>query len=666
MEKAIITKSGSGWLLTFENGKSIQINWTNIPEDWSKAKILVKIADKSDQPVELVNGEKILTQQLQASQPTSQQTNRKILITNLSRDKKNDVQPNKNPQKQNNNINLQNNRSANSPYNFIPLNDKVVYPKEQKVFFDTYDPSRNTGFIDFEIENKTPIFIRGKKESFLLINGKPIIPGSSLRGLIRNMVGILSYSKVEFINDSRFFFRSFADSALRLRSEYNKEITKHTNVGILFQKKDRNYVLVPSVLIDTIPDISVVDDCIYDPRTNIWKLYSGSMPGGQTAKKHNYEIEGRKIDDPDATVINWDDDIIKEYKEDLNRKGFDVLEKLKTNPKYKTNGIPMFYQIDDDENICSFGNTKNYRLPYHETIRDHLHECHNQIKLIKSKNNEKIEKLDFVNLIFGKTNENYEVERSISTRVYFEDSICDNPKYYDPCLLKILASPKPTSFQLYLEQPNGVNTSKNELKHWNDSDAAIRGYKQYWHKNDAVGYKENQGVHPSDSHSDTIKPLSPNNSFKGKIRFENLTNEELGALVFALDLPLGCCHKIGLGKPLGLGTILIKPTLVIENRKDRYSRLLTNDGKWELPLNADSPDFMKSFSDFIRDEIGHENNDLWEIDRLKQLKSMLQYDEVMNKDENWLDETKYMNLPEFKRRDVLDTPVNILAKFKKP
>jgi CRISPR/Cas system CSM-associated protein Csm3 (group 7 of RAMP superfamily) len=666
MEKAIITKSGSGWLLTLENGKSIQINWTNIPEDWSKAKILVKIDDKSDQPIELVNGEKILVQQSQVTIPIFEQRKRKILSTNHVKDKAIDIQPNKNSQKQNNNLNLLNNISAKSPYNFVPLNDIVVYPKEQKVFFNTYDPKRNTGYIGLKIENKTPLFIRGKKEDFLLINGKPIIPGSSLRGLIRNMVGILSYSKVEFINDSRFFFRSFADSALRLRSEYNKEITKHTNVGILFQKKDRNYVLVPSVLIDTISDISVVNDCIYDPHTNTWKLYSGSMPGGQTAKSHNYEIEGRKIDDTDAIVINWDDDIIKEYKEDLNRKGFDVLEALKTNPKYKTNGIPMFYQIDSDENICSFGNTKNYRLPYHETVRDHLHECHNIIKLIKGKNNEKIEKLDFVNLIFGKTNENYEVERTTATRVYFEDSVCLNPIYSDNCLLKILASPKPTSFQLYLEQPNGVNTEKNNLKHWNDPEAKIRGFKQYWHKTDNFGYKEIEGVQKTPSHPDPIKPLCSNNMFQGKIRFENLTNEELGALVFALDLPSDCCHKIGMGKPLGLGTIQIKPTVVIEDRTERYDNLLIADGKWFLPLKSGSIDFKKSFSDYILQEVDIKKNDLWETERLSQLKSMLEYDEAINKKENWLEETRYMNLGEFKRREVLDTPKSILAKFKKP
>ncbi|MBK7477403.1 MAG: hypothetical protein IPI11_15905 [Haliscomenobacter sp.] len=47
--------------------------------------------------------------------------------------------------------------------------------------------------------------------------------------------------------------------------------------------------------------------------------------------------------------------------------------------------------------------------------------------------------------------------------------------------LKILGTPKPTTFQHYLVQPNGISTPAKKLKHWGD-DAIIRGYKQYWHR----------------------------------------------------------------------------------------------------------------------------------------------------------------------------------------
>ena len=589
---------------------------------------------------------------------------KKILTSQKGKNFGNSEQHLENSSNSNNSVNQGAVNYARSPYNFVPLNDQVFYSKSQTVNFSKYDASKLTGYIDLLIENKTPLFIRGKNENFLLINGKPIIPGSSLRGLIRNMVGIVTFSKMEFFNDSRFFFRSFADAALRLRSEYNKEITKNTNVGILFQKQNRDYVLVPSTLIGTILDTTIEKDCIYDPTTNTWKLYSGRMPFGKTAKKYNYEIEGRRIDDPAAIPISWNDEMMKEYREDLNRKGLNVLQDLKSKPKYKLNGIPVFYQTDDSDEISSFGNTKNYRMPYHMTVSDHLSPKHIGIKKISSINEAPIESLDFVNMIFGKTDDKNDSERTLATRVYFEDAICNNETYEEKCLPKILGSPRPTSFQLYLEQPNGVKTAKSNLLHWNDSTAIIRGFKQYWHKFDPFGYKEDPGVKKSLSHPDHIKPLKPGNTFIGKIRFENLTNAELGALLFALELPDNCCHKIGMCKPYGLGTIRITPTLTIENRLDRYSSLIDASGKWHLPNVPIPIDYKRSFSQIIIKGLKEEVNDLWETARLKHLKSMLEFDENLVKRSQWLGDTNYMTLQEFKKRDVLDTPVNILNKFK--
>ena len=679
MEKAIITKSGKGWLLKFETGKTMPINWSNIPKEWDNSDIeVVRIAG---QPESLKNGTVILKKP--STPPIARNDNQGYNDRGFHQNNQN--QPRNNPPRDNND--MANIDSAKSPYNFVPLNDEVVYPNEQRVFFDKYNSERNTGHINLEIANKTPLFIRGKNEFFLLINGKPIIPGSTLRGLIRNMVGVLSYSKIEFINDSRFFYRSFADAALRLRAEYNRKITISTNVGILFQNNKRDYSLVPTRLIGTIPDVNIVNDCIFNPTTRRWKLYSGSMPSGRTRKENNYEIEGRLTTDPGAIEIKWDDNLIKEYENDINRKGFDVLKELKSKPICKTNGIPVFYQVDSSGKLISFGNTKNYRLPYQLTVKNHLYPCHSQHEVFTNERGDTTEKIDFVNLIFGKTSENNKDEQAIATRVYFEDAICDNPRFDSTMVLKILASPKPTSFQLYLEQqPDGVNTSPSALKHWNDTDAAIRGFKNYWHKNDITGvvYRERVGTQkPSSSNPDPIRPISSNNTFIGRIRFENLTNIELGALLYALELPDGCCHKIGMGKPLGLGTIQIKPTIVLENRRKRYDQIIDSKGNWEFALDSKSQDYKKIFSEFIFSQIRDKKQSLWETERLSQLKAMLEYDETLNASPNWFKETRYMEIKrrldkdgnphldgrgnpkpknEFADRVVLDTPKEINKK----
>ena len=54
-------------------------------------------------------------------------------------------------------------RSARSPYNFVPLNEKIIPSDVQDVKFDKYENGKNTGYIDIKIENKTPLFIRGNR-----------------------------------------------------------------------------------------------------------------------------------------------------------------------------------------------------------------------------------------------------------------------------------------------------------------------------------------------------------------------------------------------------------------------------------------------------------------------------------------------------------------------
>lgn len=82
-----------------------------------------------------------------------------------------------------------------------------------------------------------------------------------------------------------------------------------------------------------------------------------------------------------------------------------------------------------------------------------------------------------------------------------------------------------------------------------------------------------------------IKPIKRNIKFKSRIRFENLTKEELGALLFVLDLPENHYHKIGMGKPLGLGSIEIKPSLFIVDRKrDIHHYLIMIHGTQEMKI----------------------------------------------------------------------------------
>ena len=56
-----------------------------------------------------------------------------------------------------------------------------------------------------------------------------------------------------------------------------------------------------------------------------------------------------------------------------------------------------------------------------------------------------------------------------------------------------------------------------------------------------------------------VIPLPPETVFHFHVDFDNLTDDELAALCFALEPSAGFHHKLGLGKPLGLGSVKVEP-----------------------------------------------------------------------------------------------------------
>lgn len=207
----------------------------------------------------------------------------------------------------------------------------------------------------------------------------------------------------------------------------------------------------------------------------------------------------------------------------------------------------------------------------------------------------------------------------------------------------------------------------NGIKHWNSDGTHIRGHKFYWHRtgNDWVDNDnvKDHNAEPDDQHT-KIRPVKNDVNFKGRIRFENLSKIELGALLFALDLPDGCCHKLGMGKPLGLGSIKIKPKLYISDRKKRYEELFA---EWEDEIEPkdeeEIKEFKKEFANYILGKVNNAKvgekaeeaiDNLWKTSRMQELKAMLDYN---NKPDD--NRTEYMKLPEFKERKVLSLPTEV-------
>jgi hypothetical protein len=175
---------------------------------------------------------------------------------------------------------------------------------------------------------------------------------------------------------------------------------------------------------------------------------------------------------------------------------------------------------------------------------------------------------------------------------------------------QILGSPKVTAYQQYLTQ-DGQQGERQHTTYIGGDTTTIRGHKLYWHRWEDRLAMEQVKQEPAAAHHDLItdlksdeprdsqhtlaQPVRSGVTFTGRVRFENLTDIELGALLAALNLPEGCAHKIGMAKPLGLGSIRITATL---NRIDRAARY-SDWNSLGTSLGADPSPFLAAFTSAI-------------------------------------------------------------------
>jgi len=557
------------------------------------------------------------------------------------------------------NINNPMRKPARAPYNFISLNNNIISSNGNQ---DHSCYSSLSGQIEIDVKVVQPLFIRGSDGLFARIDGIPYIPGSSIRGMIKNLVKIVSYGK----------FDQFTEKTLYRRSSR----TDGNDVKAGFMSFSNGEYKIADAGIPSRPPISKSPFSYqFGQDTNSCIFATGEIMGAPKVWKFIKASNSQ---------INLCKQTIEGYESDNNRseEAIDILKSLKKGKIVDFNenligdvtipsilGIPVFYRQVDGK-VISFGHAKYHRIPYSLTIGDHIIQ-------------DKISELDFTESIFGTLNQ--------SSKAFFEDVKAVgqvNMELKTALNPKILSSPKPTTYQHYLmQQPDGIQTSQGNLKTWSHKNVPIRGYKNYWHRQTSSDkHDENTWIEidkVSKSNPEPINPVSPGTVFNGTIRFDNLTSEELGALLFVIDLPESCCHKLGMGKPLGLGSVKISITnLTLINRKERYKSLFDNISDWykgeENKLN-ELNEYKNSFSKYIcdrlseasyDDKIGYES--LWKVDRLNNLKTILTLTHDMEGAEvNWIDRTRYMEIEreqyidepnEYKKRPVLPTPSEVVNK----
>ena len=149
--------------------------------------------------------------------------------------------------------------------------------------------------------------------------------------------------------------------------------------------------------------------------------------------------------------------------------------------------------------------------------------------------------------------------------------------------LQILGTPRYSYLPFYVKQAGP------ELKNYDDKGAEIAGRKFYWHIAQAAGEPEIYSCSQKGKMNNTLELVMPGAEFGFEIYYDGITEEQLKKLLWCLNFGENrkegdLCHKIGHGKPLGLGSVKI----VIEERAERSFQNGVYEWKHERPAEANS------------------------------------------------------------------------------
>ena len=501
-----------------------------------------------------------------------------------------------------------------APYNFVPLNEKVFYPDwAEKVSHDIPFEDGESGVIDITITAKSPIFIRnnevdesdnrlyytdanGKKISteFCHFNKRKYIPASSLKGVVRTIAEIISFSKLK-LQDKTLSYRDLNNPSYKtkamdgnkiymgwLRKDNNNWIIE--NLGKVTNGETRiKYSEMKDYLSDDIVNEIKSENKAYKKysKVSFEQLKTDKVTivfTGSTGNKTK-EFLFPNIDPIETHTFNSDDILIKTFKEAYYIGTTDESDDWKNLWQQRFDRgkkIPIFFQKDEDT-IKHFGLSMLYKLPYEHSLQDILEKYQN---FSDSK--------DLAETIFGFIDD----EESLKGRVQFSHLQCTNEVQFNEKIALPLSTPRPTFYPNYLVQ-SCKNGKTDEFKTYDSLDASLRGFKMYPPKKEIIKVAKNdKGEDFCQKNSkicSVFQPLDKGTTFRGKIRFHNLKRAELGLLLASLNFinqneEEKYFHKIGMARAYGFGTVSIKITSLktrenqtVDTYIDEFKNLLNKE-----------------------------------------------------------------------------------------
>lgn len=505
-----------------------------------------------------------------------------------------------------------------APYNFVPLENTAFYPEwANHISQDIPFEDGVSGSIEYTMEAKTPIFVRNgytdRNHPDVTFShtkdGRYFIPGTSVKGEIRNVLEILSFGKMTRVQDARFGIRNLSDRLYR-----DQVRVKDVRCGWLFRYKDANdtevYKLIDCGIpyrispenIDRLLGTKLTD---FKLRFNLgrenadrdreeslrssyhkYKLLGLELAGDKDCEqllKDRLRVEfdarlddfGRNIAIPrengrfsGTIIVTGQPDKRQQRNGKWTGKYYEFVfpdseEYLDVDPLVVKDFLTIHKNNYDFKKLWDENLHLDKKIPVFFTLKNgdvdaiglsgmfripSANFIKGAIPVSLQSNRHK----DLAECIFGTADKSLGY---LKGRVVFSPAFADGDVKMLGEVRTTLSSPKPSYGPLYVNFKTKDGVTRGGT--WNSSVALIKGRKRYpvLERNGDIRDRNNN---TGNGNTETnFRPLAAGTVFSGKVYFHNLRRCELGALISALTFNghTECFHSIGEAKPLGYGKV---------------------------------------------------------------------------------------------------------------
>jgi len=541
-----------------------------------------------------------------------------------------------------------------NPYNFIP------FPSKKAAAYS--DTDKHTGVIEYTITTKSPLFIPntsndkafsvsekvekhgsfdfysytelGKDKTYENEFHEPVIPGSELRGMLRSVYETLTDSCMGVLNEKTY-------PVMRIAEMYRSGLIHRTNSGFelvdaedcIYRKEGRDEkgrkFFIKLYQEERLPEGSLVyfsreqrtdqngrklksliDSVSVERKAGFGEsgyLIKGESDGS-IGKKHNCHIfipKKNVVKELETTDIDRLQAVLKSYHEEAEpdkvyseyQKQLDAFLKGRENTNEY---FPVYYsKVEENLYLAPACFTKEASAKSLKGLAGPWAPCNNSVCPACA--------------LFGSIGSGGEEHGASKIRV--ADAKRNVSSELADCFdeivtLETLNTPKLQNVEFYLKRPANAQfwnydyytTPSGTVELY---DAALRGRKFYWHQNGKTLFTN---VEPT-KFNKTVRPVKKGIQFKGKVFFDGISGKQLNQLLWILNGGTSeeqpesgpIAYKLGMGKPLGLGSIVLEVDKVSERNIALKNDSVAYEVKTVEADKLDLPDYESvGFSKFVK------------------------------------------------------------------